>query len=29
MLERSGRLPADLHDQRLELLIGRFAPASS
>ncbi|WP_454860338.1 TetR/AcrR family transcriptional regulator [Promicromonospora soli] len=28
MLERSGRLPADLHDQRLDLLIGRFAPAA-
>ena len=29
MLERSGRLPADLHDQRLELLIGRFAPVAT
>lgn len=27
MLERSGRLPAELHQQRLDLLIGRFVPA--
>ncbi|MCP2262768.1 TetR/AcrR family transcriptional regulator [Promicromonospora thailandica] len=26
-LERSGRLPGSLHDRRLELLVGRFAPA--
>lgn len=29
MLERSGRLPADLHSHRLDLLIGRFAPAAT
>ena len=28
MLERSGRLPADTHGHRLDLLIGRFAPAA-
>lgn len=28
MLERSGRLPAEAHDHRLELLVGRFAPAT-
>lgn len=28
MLERSGRLPAEAHRQRLDLLIGRFAPAT-
>jgi AcrR family transcriptional regulator len=26
MLERSGRLPAEAHDHRLELLVGRFVP---
>ena len=29
MLERSSRLPAEWHDQRLNLLIGRFAPAAT
>ncbi|GAA4695116.1 transcriptional regulator, TetR family [Promicromonospora umidemergens] len=29
MLERSGRLPADLHGARLDLLISRFAPAAT
>lgn len=28
MLERSGRLPAEAHQQRLDLLIGRFVPAT-
>jgi AcrR family transcriptional regulator len=27
MLERSGRLPAEAHQHRLDLLIGRFVPA--
>ncbi|WP_275006851.1 TetR/AcrR family transcriptional regulator [Promicromonospora iranensis] len=29
MLERSGRLPAEAHQQRLDLLIGRFAPGAT
>jgi AcrR family transcriptional regulator len=29
MLERSGRLPADARGHRLDLLIGRFAPAAT
>ncbi|WP_129786130.1 TetR/AcrR family transcriptional regulator [Promicromonospora panici] len=29
MLERSGRLPADLRGHRLDLLIGRFAPEAT
>jgi AcrR family transcriptional regulator len=29
MLERSGRLPAEAHQHRLDLLIGRFAPGAT
>ncbi|MGI5188397.1 hypothetical protein ACQEVI_09665 [Promicromonospora sp. CA-289599] len=28
MLERSGRLPLEARDHRLELLVGRFAPVT-